>query len=55
MPTHALTYMHTQSEHIGVNMFELVHEEDHADVRGKISEAEMRSLNEKGTSNRSSG
>lgn len=37
-----------QSEHIGVNMFELIHEEDHADVRKKIEEAEMKSLNQKG-------
>ena len=50
--SHAPIYMcllpMMQSEHIGVNMFELIHEEDHADVRKKIEEAEIKSLNQKG-------
>ena len=48
MCTHKQQHTHTQSEHIGVNMFELIHEDDHADVRKKIEDSEMKSLNQKG-------
>ena len=37
----------SQSEHIGVNMYELILDEDHDDVRQRISEADDRSVKRK--------
>ena len=36
-----------QSEHIGVNLYELILDEDHEDVRQRISEADDRSVKRK--------
>ena len=36
-----------QSEHIGINMYDLVLDEDHEDVRQRISEADDRSVKRK--------
>ena len=37
----------SQSEHIGVNLYELILDEDHEDVRQRISEADDRSVKRK--------
>ena len=37
-------YLHLQSEYIGLTVYDLMLEEDHDNVRKKISEAEAKSL-----------